>query len=190
MADPTPSRASPEPILRLSKSWIRAYCQDDAGTISENADNWKIARWMRNTFPHPYTVESSLDWISRCASASPTTHFAICDSSSNTVMGGIGVQLKDDVASITAEIGYWLGEPHWGQGIATEALVEFTKWTFANFNELIRLEALVYEGHGASCRVLEKAGYAFEGRMRKAIKKNGEVLDVLIYCTFRPGSGY
>lgn len=73
-----------------------------------------------------------------------------------------------DVHRKTAEVGYWLGEPFWGQGIATTTLGALTEYAFANF-DLARLEAAVYEWNPASARVLEKCGCVLEGRLRKSV---------------------
>jgi RimJ/RimL family protein N-acetyltransferase len=83
------------------------------------------------------------------------------------------------------EIGYWLAETHWGKGIATEALVAFSDWAFDHFTHLLRLEAEVFDGNEASCKVLQRAGYGLEGRQRQAVEKAGVVMDALIYCKFR-----
>lgn len=181
------SQVAPEPILQLSQSTIRPYCERDAEAIAKEANNPKIARWMTNRFPHPYTVANGKDWVTQAMSVSPPHSFAICLPDSGLAIGGIGIKPREDVSYITVEIGYWLGEGHWYRGIATEAVVAFSKWTFENFDHVIRIEAQVFEGNDASCRVLEKSGYTLEGRMRKAIKKNDTIMDLLVFCTFRPG---
>ena len=81
----------------------------------------------------------------------------------------------------SAEIGYWLGEEYWGRGIVTEAVKVFTEWAFANF-DLSRIYAGVFEWNPASARVMEKAGFEFEGRMKKAVTKEGRTGDELIYA--------
>jgi RimJ/RimL family protein N-acetyltransferase len=84
----------------------------------------------------------------------------------------------------SAEIGYWLGEEFWGRGIVTEALIAVTDHAFAN-HDLCRLFAHVFDWNPASARVLEKAGYAFEGRMRKSVTKEGQTIDQLMYAMIR-----
>lgn len=84
----------------------------------------------------------------------------------------------------SAEIGYWLGEPFWGRGIATAAVIAVTGYAFTR-HDLVRLHAGVFEWNPASARVLEKAGYSLEGRLRKSVTKNGETIDQLLYATIR-----
>lgn len=78
------------------------------------------------------------------------------------------------------EIGYWLGEPYWGRGIASEAVSAMTGYAFERF-DVARVFAYVFEWNPASARVLEKAGYRLEGRLRKAVTKEGTTMDMLVY---------
>src|SRR5947209_2302263 len=100
-------------------------------------------------------------------------------------VGGIGVELGRDVFYRSAEIGYWLGEPYWGRGIATEALRAITECAFMTF-DLCRLQAGVFEWNPASMRVLEKAGFTLEARHRKNVTKDGETIDRVVYALVRP----
>lgn len=71
-----------------------------------------------------------------------------------------------------------LGEAHWGRGIATAAVRAVTAHAFREHG-LRRLFAVPFAWNGASARVLEKAGYTLEGRMRQSAFKDGEVVDQL-----------
>lgn len=112
----------------------------------------------------------------------PETNFAI--DVAGEAVGGIGFTLQPDVAHRSAEIGYWLGEAFWGRGIASDALIAVTDHAFANY-DLCRIYAHVFEWNAASARVLEKAGYAFEGRLRKSVTKDGQTIDQLMYAAIR-----
>lgn len=187
MADSLPSTTqTPEPIIQLEKYIIRQFCESDAESIAKGANNHKIAKWMLNRFPHPYTVENARDWIKTATSASPVICFGICERDTNTVIGTIGGQRREDVNHRTMIVGYWVSEEHWGKGIATEVLVAYCRWLLETFPLVIRLEAIVYQGNEASERVLEKAGFELESRNKKAVEKFGEVLDSMTFCMFRP----
>jgi RimJ/RimL family protein N-acetyltransferase len=66
----------------------------------------------------------------------------------------------------------------------TGAVRGFTEYAFGAF-ELCRIFAVVFEWNSASRRVLEKAGYELEGRMRRAAVKDGQVIDQFLYATVR-----
>lgn len=183
---------APQSILRLRSCQVRPYQEGDFESLAEAADNPKIARWMRNAFPHPYTKDDAKAWISIANSGSPLRDFAICSpdgAAAAVVIGGIGLKDRTDIHHRTMEVGYWLSEGHWGKGISTEAVTAFSKWAFDTFDRLVRLEAEVFEGNFGSCRVLEKAGFELEGRRKKAVEKSGVILDSLIYCKLRQGDG-
>lgn len=98
-----------------------------------------------------------------------------------SAVGGIGFRLGEDVYRHSAEFGYWLAEEFWGKGIMTEAVIAFVDYCFENF-PLKRMFASAYANNPASARVLEKAGFVLEGRLRKNVIKDGQVLDSLLYA--------
>ena len=162
---------------------LRAWQRSDIPSLVRYADNRKIWLNLRNIFPHPYTRAEAENWIAICESMQgPTTNFAI--ESRGEAIGGIGCRIHDDVHCKTAEVGYWLGEPFWGRGIATTAVKQISEYAFRTFS-LERLQALVFEWNPASARVLEKAGYVLEGRLRHSIFKDGRVADALLYARIR-----
>ncbi|CEL08526.1 hypothetical protein ASPCAL11675 [Aspergillus calidoustus] len=163
----------------------------DAPSLAHHANNPLITKWMRDAFPNPYTLDAAKSWITFTEAQSPRLDFAICtltastageNESESTVIGGIGLKQKDDIYRRTMEIGYWVGEAHWGRGIASEALEVFTRWVFSaeEFAHVGRLEAEVFAGNIGSFRVLEKVGFKPEGRKRKAVEKAEVVLDVVV----------
>lgn len=86
---------------------------------------------------------------------------------------------------MSAEVGYWLGEPFWGRGIVTEALVATTTYAIKQHG-LTRVFAVPFARNLGSCRVLEKAGYVREGRLRRSAIKDGQVIDQLQYSFLAP----
>ena len=168
--------------IEIGQWQVRSFRPEDAESLARNANNHNVSRNMRDTFPYPYELSEAHDWLNFATNQSPELNFAIAMESE--VIGGIGLTLQSDVSRLSAEIGYWLGEPHWGQGIATAALIAVTNWAFAEF-DLVRLYGKVFEWNPASGRVLEKAGYELEGRLRKSIVKESQVIDALLYARIR-----
>jgi RimJ/RimL family protein N-acetyltransferase len=168
--------------LQLKTCVIRPWREGDEGSLVAHANNYNIWRNLRNRFPHPYTMEDAREWIRLTGEESPRTNFAIVVD--GEAAGGIGLILKGDIYRCSAEIGYWLGETFWGRGVVTEAVRTLTRWAFDNFN-LSRIYAGVLEWNPASMRVLEKAGYQFEARLRNAVVKENQVMDEFIYSVVR-----
>jgi RimJ/RimL family protein N-acetyltransferase len=94
-------------------------------------------------------------------------------------VGGIGLERGEDVERVTAELGYWLGRAFWGRGIVSAAVREITGYAFATLG-LTRVYALPFAQNRGSIRVLEKAGYTREGRLRRSALKEGEILEQLL----------
>ncbi|NCS89615.1 MAG: hypothetical protein AUK34_06575 [Ignavibacteria bacterium CG2_30_36_16] len=168
--------------LILHKCKLRYFKEGDEESIVRNANNKNVWMNLRNFFPCPYTLQDAKNWIKQTQLTEPKTIFAI--DVNGKAVGTIGFNIKDDVFSRSAEVGYWLGEEHWGKGIATEALIALTKYAFDNF-DLVRLYAGVYEWNKTSIRVLEKAGYSFEARLRKAVTKNGVTMDEFLFAKIK-----
>jgi RimJ/RimL family protein N-acetyltransferase len=165
---------------------IRSWQAADAPSLARHANNRKIWLQVRDRFPHPYTLEAAEGWVTLAPAADPETQFAI--EVNGEAAGGIGVFLQQDVERYSAEIGYWLGEAHWNRGIATAAVQRFTDYAFDRYG-LCRLYANVFVTNPGSCRVLERAGYQLEGRLRQSAVKEGQVLDGFLYAALREFKG-
>jgi len=163
---------------------IRDWARGDAGSIVRYANSGKIAMWVRDRFPSPYTASDAKVFLARVAEQNPRTVFAIA--TRREAIGGIGLEFGEDVHRFTAELGYWLGEPFWGRGIMTDTVRLFTAWTF-EYLAVHRIHAAVFDGNDASVRVLEKAGFQQEGRLRASVFKNGRILDQLLYAKIKEG---
>jgi [ribosomal protein S5]-alanine N-acetyltransferase len=165
--------------LRLPQCTIRRFRRGDEEAIAENGNDRDIWRNVRDRFPHPYNLGDAAWWIAN----SGETHFGI--EVDGAIGGAIGFDRDEDVFRRGAEIGYWLGKKHWGKGIVTAALSALTDHVFAT-TDIVRLYAGVFEWNPASARVLEKAGYVFEGRKKSAVFKDGELIDELLYAKVKP----
>lgn len=133
--------------------------------------------------PSPYTPAGGTAFIEASLAADPETSF--CLTVDGKAVGGIGFVLRKDVERLSAEIGYWLGEEFWGRGIMTEALRAVTAYAVET-HRLTRIFAVPFAWNPASSRVLEKAGYLQEGRMRRSAVKDGKVVDQLLYTHVVP----
>jgi len=165
--------------LRLSLCTVRSWRPADAESLAKHANDRSVWINLRDQFPHPYTLGDARRFIRTATSATPQTFFAI--EVDSAAVGGIAFRLHDDVERVSAEIGYWLAEPYRGRGITTEALVAVTSYAIKT-HSLTRVFAVPFEWNPASFRVLEKAGYVREGRMRRSAIKDGRVIDQMLYA--------
>ncbi len=161
---------------------IRNFLLEDAPSLAKHANNSKIWINLRDHFPHPYTLENAESFISFVNLADPVTNYAI--EIDNDCAGAIGIVLGKDFYKRTAELGYWLGEEYWNRGIMTKAVQMFSNFIFDYF-DIIRIQASVFDWNPASAKVLTKAGFELEARLRKNILKNGTVVDELIFAKLK-----
>ncbi len=165
--------------LVLPSCEVRSWRTSDVDSLARYANNRKIWLNLRDAFPHPYTKHDAREFIRAVRQRTPETTLAIA--MGGEAVGSVGFVLHPDVERVSAEIGYWLAEPFWGRGITTEALAAVTTHAIAAHG-LTRIYALPFAWNAASCRVLEKAGYVLEARLRKSAIKNGEITDQLQYA--------
>ena len=161
---------------------VRELEQKDLASLVTHANNPNVARNLEDRFPYPYTIEQAEKWLATLHQQDPVTHFAIADV--DQVFGMIGIEQRPDVYRCTADLGYWLGESFWGRGIATRAVRAITAWGFHRF-DVMRIQARVFETNPASGRVLEKAGFTYEARLRQSVIKRGVVMDLWVYAILR-----
>ena len=165
--------------LKFREYIVRSWKVEDALSISKYANNRKIWLNLRDGFPYPYTLEDAKQFIANAQARKPETFFAIA--SSKEAIGSIGLEIGKDVHRYTAELGYWLAEPFWNQGIITEVILKITEYAFEELG-LVRIHAEPYANNIASAKVLEKCGFQYEGRLKANAYKDGKVLDSLMYA--------
>ena len=176
---PTAGSEQPSPAGLVFRNWRSR----DVEALCRYANNRNIWINLLDRFPNPYTKRDAERWIDlNNATLSPPVNFAI--ELEGEAIGGVGLQRHQDVQSGTAEIGYWVAEPFWGRGIATAAARFIADYAFRAY-PFIRLEARVFEWNPASARVLEKAHFRLEGRLRNAVTKDGRLGDALLYARCR-----
>lgn len=174
-----PTLSLPVPAVRL-RPWQLA----DAEPLTYHANNPEIAHSLRDVFPHPYSLDDACFYLGLVMdSASLDLNLAI--EVGGEAAGSISALFQTDVNRRSAEVGYWLGRQFWGRGIATAAVQALSSYVFAHF-DLMRLYGLVYAPNLASAKVLQKAGYDLEGRLRQAITKNNQPLDALLFAKVQP----
>ncbi|GAB3272401.1 GNAT family N-acetyltransferase [Larkinella harenae] len=177
-----PKTRSNVATIYLDTCTLRSWRDGDEFSLSEHANNRKIWDRVRDFFPHPYTVRDASSWIRMNRSYQQPVNLAI--DIDGRAVGNVGFTIKEDIYRHNAEIGYWLGESHWGQGIMREALPAMVSYIFTHF-QVNRVFGCVLEGNIVSMRVLEQAGFRAEAVLRKAAFKNNQYLDEHIFAILR-----
>ena len=153
---------------------------DDASALVQAANNRNVSVMLRDMFPHPYTRDDAEGYLAAAISGESEA-IRFCIEVDCSAAGGIGLHPQSDINRLTFELGYWLAEPYWGRGIMSAAVRATVAHGFETL-PLERIEAYVFANNPASARVLEKCGFSFEGRLRRNVIKNGEVLDSLMFA--------
>jgi RimJ/RimL family protein N-acetyltransferase len=160
--------------LQTERLILRPYTRKDIPDIVRLIGAREIAATTLR-IPHPYTEQDARALLRKLAKEKPPTHFGIFLRDTGEYCGGIG--LTPDQDHDRAEIGYWIGVPYWGRGIASEAACEVVRFGFETLG-LNRIFATCYVGNHASTKILAKLGMKHEGRFLKHIKKWGEYKNV------------
>lgn len=169
--------------ISLTVGVLRSWRIDDAAALVEAANNRNVSMNLRDMFPHPYTRADAEGYLA-VAAVGEQAERRFCIEVDGRAVGGIGLHPQADVNRLTAELGYWLAEPFWGRGIMSGAVPAMVAHGFKTL-PLERIEAFVFANNPASARVLEKCGFTLEGRMRRNVIKDGQVLDSLVYSILR-----
>lgn len=163
---------------------IRKWKLSDAKDLSIALSNRKIQDNLRDGLPYPYTEQDGADYISDMLSADENETFAFAITIDGKAVGSIGVFRQGNIHRQTAELGYYISEEYWGRGIMTEAVKQICQYVFSE-SDIIRIYAEPFAYNAASCKVLEKAGFQYEGTLRRNAVKNGKVIDMKMYSLLK-----
>lgn len=163
---------------------IRKWALSDAKELAAALSNKKVQDNLRDGLPYPYTEQDGTDYISAMLSADENETFAFAITADEKVVGSIGIFRQGNIHRQTAELGYYIAEEYWGKGIMTEAVKQICGYVF-DMSDIIRIYAEPFAYNAASCRVLEKAGFQYEGTLRNNAVKNGEIIDMKMYSLLK-----
>ena len=163
---------------------IRKWDLADAADLALALSNKKVQDNLRDGLPYPYTEQDGTDYISSMLSADENETFAFAITADGKVVGSIGVFRQGNIHKQTAEMGYYIAEGYWEKGIMTEAVKQICEYVFDK-SDIIRIYAEPFAYNAASCRVLEKVGFQYEGTLRNNAVKNGKVIDMKMYSLLK-----
>ena len=170
-------------VLANELIMMRSFEPADVVPVLALASAREIAE---NTFvPHPYSQDAAEEFVNRVReqwSSDEAYVFAILDRSSDAFVGAMGIHPEGKHNS--AKVGFWIGKPFWGRGLATSALGLLIRFGFEQLN-LNRIEAGHLVHNAASGRVMQKADMRYEGIRRQALLHRNQYKDVVWYAILR-----
>lgn len=163
---------------------LRPWRLEDETDLVQGANDPAIAANLRDAFPSPYTLADAQWFLGDCLARHGQGCLFYAIQAEGRVVGSISVAVQTDVYRRSAELGYWLARPYWGQGIMTQAVKQICREAFDRF-DILRIYAEPFAHNLASRRVLEKAGFTLEGTMRDGVTKNEQVFSYCMYSLLR-----
>ena len=178
----------PVPTLPLGiDGWrLRAWRASDAESLARYANDERVWRNMSEAFPHPYTLALAQHWVERGQVDFGGDNWAIAFD--DEAVGGCGLQQGEGGTRCNVEIGYWLGQAHWGRGVATELVRVLCEQALTR-PEVTRIFAPVHADNPASMRVLQKNGFFREAELKRSAVKGGRVIDRVQWARLRDEAG-
>lgn len=164
--------------------FIRNWKKEDAFNLAQALNNKKIQNNLRDGLPFPYSEKDAESFIQAALNSCQNSQFFWAIQKNGKAIGSIGISRKENIHYRTAELGYYLAELYWGQGIMTNAIKEACSFIFDQTN-IIRIFAEPYSNNIGSCKALQKAGFQLEGILRKNAEKNGQVLDMKLFSLIK-----
>ena len=147
------------PVLVTERLVMRPPHEDDIPYIAELANNRRVAEMLAR-MPSPYRIEDASAFVSMCALRTGGGRaYALTLAESGAFIGCAGLDAKGG----ELELGYWIGQPYWNCGYATEAAHALVDLAF-RATEIDRLLVSCRVDNPASRRIIHKCGFRYSGQ--------------------------
>ncbi len=176
------------PTLTHNNITLRALTRADAPSIRRHADNPRVAVNLFDAFPQPYTAEKAALWCDMEAHDVSGFGYVWGVVFDGEAIGCISIRADKGWLRCNAEIGYWMGEAHWRQGIMPRAVALVVDWAWSSLPVLTRIYAPIFSRNTASQIVVRKNGFVKEGELPRSAIKDGEVIDRVLWAKYRSKS--
>ncbi len=163
---------------------LRKWKLKDASDLAEIISNKKVQDNLRDGIPYPYTIKDAEFFINDMLNADSDKIYAFAITADGELAGSIAVYRQNNIHYRTGELGYYIGEKFWGKGIGTEAVKRICGFIFEN-TDIIRIFAEPFSYNKASCCVLEKSGFKYEGTLYSNAVKNDRITDMKMYALIK-----
>lgn len=149
--------------LETERLWIRQPSLEDTAAVARLANNWNVAKNL-GTMPHPYTFEDAEIWFEKQAREQGINAFGFGLYLKEEEGSFIGIMSVFNLVLVKPELGFWLGEPYWGRGLMSEAIIALRDFVFGELEAPFLLSVHLSE-NPASGRIAEKAGLSDAGQV-------------------------
>ena len=155
------------PDIRTERLRLRRPRAADAPAIARHANDYAVAS-MTTRMPFPYELADAKVFVALCREMDPAQQatFAI-EHKDAGVIGCLGFHRNGEAP---LEIGYWLGRPYWGRGLATEAARAAVDWAHRDWGRRMIVSGH-FEDNAASAGVLIKAGFLYTGEVQRRFSR-------------------
>jgi ribosomal-protein-alanine N-acetyltransferase len=165
------------PVLQTDSYQLRKIKRSDIDSVFKGLSNPRVSNWYGVTYASKKATQSQMKWYRRILKEQTGIWWAICSAENPTQLLGTCGFYHYDKDNRNADMGYWLHEEFWGQGIMSACLPVMLAYAFSRMH-VHRVEAEVEPENFASIALLGKLGFQFEGRRRQCEWKNDHYLDL------------
>jgi RimJ/RimL family protein N-acetyltransferase len=170
------------PIELPLAGWsMRAWHLDDVQNLAALGSDERIAAWMSDTWPTPYTEQDARWWVTE-GQFSTGNVWALC--LDDQPQGGVGMHPQQGFQRCNVEVGWWLNPACWGRGVVPCAARWVVEQAFTD-PEVTRVFAPIHAGNTRSMRVAEKLGMRLESVQPRSAFKRGSVIDRHLFAIYR-----
>lgn len=168
------------PSLTTERLLLEPVVAADQQFIFEGLSHPDVITYFGVQYDSFEATKRQMDWYDKAYKEGSGGPWKIIGKASGEKMGVVAFYFYKPEHK-KAEVGFWLFPQYWNKGIVSEALQAVIDYCQTE-KGIHRLEAFVEEGNTASSRVLEKAGFVYEGTMRDCEIKNGRFISLLVYA--------
>jgi RimJ/RimL family protein N-acetyltransferase len=162
--------------IETERLLLRPLHKNDGPAIAAKIDNFEISKNLARV-PFPYHLSDAEDFLDWAASLDHRSAFRVIalKHEPETLIGIISYDWNENKKQ--SELGYWLVQEHWGQGLMTEAARAMVRLAFT-VSDLTGLSSCYFNENPASGKVLEHAGFVQIGTCSQFSRSRGHEVAV------------
>ena len=168
------------PELKTERLLLQQVLPEDQQFIFEGLSHPEVIPFFGVRYDSFEATAKQMEWYAKAYEEGTGGPWKILDKASGEKMGVVAYYFYK-AEHKKAEVGFWIFPQYWNKGFISEALKAVINYCQTE-KRIHRLEAFVEEGNAASSKVLEKAGFQYEGTMRDCEIKDGRYISLHVYA--------